>query len=364
MNKEAKAEKLAQMTKIKDVCKAENRDLSNEERTIWERLVSELEEEGRSVMDSEKKSTAGLGDLGRYFAGGVDALSSEKRTWLTSAASSIISEHIQDQIFYDLLAQNDLRNAGTQFIKLKPNSRIPKITTYPDVAWQVEGSAVTPDASLAITGLSFADYNLTSIVKISQQLLQEADGRSEKAIQGAVSMAFNDETLRMMFSGAGPGSNQPLGLDGASGVQTVAGGSAVLTSYDLIIDAVKKLLDQNIPIENVAVFAPPVVWSQLAKSKTGLTSDKTALAVPPAIAGIRRYVTSSILETYGGGTNETRVYVGDFTKAVVGISGDFMLKSDHRYADEFNSAFFFLTRLDIQFLKTNAFCIIENIATA
>jgi hypothetical protein len=131
MNQEVRATKLARMTAIKDRCKSENRNLSNEERAEWDRLASELEE-GRSVMDGEKKPAAGLGDLGRFFAGGADALPAEKRTWLTSAAGSIISEHVQSQILFDLLDRNDLRNAGTQFIKLKPNSRIPKITDFPD----------------------------------------------------------------------------------------------------------------------------------------------------------------------------------------------------------------------------------------
>ena len=59
----------------------------------------------------------------------------------------------------------------------------------------------------------------------------------------------------------------------------------------------------------------------------------------PSVASLEKYATNQVPTNLGGGTNQTEVYVGDFTKLMIGMRTEIQLEISRVAADATNGAF-------------------------
>ena len=319
----------------------------------------------------EKEGRMALAGIARGLVQGERALGNipqgEFREVLTrSISSSSGSAVIQDplvlgRVIFALQANNDLVRAGARFVSMSNNSVYPKITAYPSLQWQAsEGTAITEDSSLAIGSLKWNFKDAAILVLINDQVLYDSAIDLEATVSQAIIRGINDGILSQIFAGDGT-SGTITGLDNITGIQTVAGGSAVLSNYSHIISGIKSLMDVNVNPSNVSAFAPPVVWSQMA----GLSAtDNQPLMKPDGVKNMPLYWTTAIGEDYGTGNNETRIYMGDFSQMVIGFQGPISFKLVERYKEKLQTGILMHMRLDVQLLHPDNFLRIEDISVS
>jgi len=67
---------------------------------------------------------------------------------------------------------------------------------------------------------------------------------------------------------------------------------------------------------------------------------------------------------YGAGTDETRLYVGDFSTVKLGIEGRYEMRLDQTFAADDMTGFAMVVRADMQLFHPEHIVRIENVATA
>jgi len=117
----------------------------------------------------------------------------------------------------------------------------------------------------------------------------------------------------------------------------------------------------NVDPMKVSAITGTNVWKQVQGFKTGLTSDNTPLIAPPGIRDMNWYFSSAVKEDYS--TNETVIYCGDISQLVVGVMNDISIRLNERYSDTLSTAFAIHFRLDVQALREDNFCIVQDILT-
>lgn len=285
---------------------------------------------------------------------------SELRALTSSGGSAMIPSEIFQEVLYDSLAANPLRDLGVQYRSVSQNSKWPRITAYPDADWVAsEGTQVTEDSSTTIGSVDVSLNDLAVLIRVQDQLLLDAAVDIESVLQTSATMAINNAVLTKFFHGDGTGGT-PTGLDNLTGINTVSAGNAALTDYSDIIGSMYELLVDNVPLDRIGMASHPNVWKQL----TSLTaSDNQPLMAPADVGNMMKRYTSAIDTTFGGGSNETKAYFGDFSKAVIGLQGPFRFVMDDRYKDYLQTGFLIWLRVDFAFLEPDNFCRLDDILT-
>ena len=226
--------------------------------------------------------------------------------------------------------------------------RIVKLAAAPSVTWHAENASITP-ADPTFGAITWAPKTLVCVTKFSLELAE--DGQNiEQMLQQTLGKALAAEIDRAALFGTGT-SNQPLGLKGISGVNSVSMGTngAAPTSYDEVLDAVQLNLEDNAPMPTGFVGAPRTLV-QYGKLKTGISSDKTPLQKPPLIEDIPWYQTTNVPvnETQGSASTASRLFAGYWPSFMIGFRAPIRIEvSRERFlADELAYAVVCYARVD------------------
>jgi HK97 family phage major capsid protein len=194
-----------------------------------------------------------------------------------------------------------------------------KVTEDPTVSWTAENATID-ETDVAFTRLEFNARKMGAIVRISNELLEDAPNVNE-IVERTLASAMGLELDRCILLGNGAG--QPLGIFNAPGVQSVTSvGSPA--SYDKWLDGIFAVRGAN--YEPGAIFQNSRTAKSLAKLVTGLTSDKTKLVAPADYVALPKFTTNQIPSNLGAGTNESFAIVGDFSQYLVALRGDVRLE--------------------------------------
>jgi HK97 family phage major capsid protein len=331
----------------------------------------------RSIL--ERSKTSGKGVSRSYSFGGFDSsntfgqvfralagsknVSDEARALVSSGSALIQSENIVDEVVYSLQSSNFLSGAGVQYVATTNNRQVPKISSYPTAQWITEGQQVS-DSQPSIEALKWEFKDLAVLVKVQNNVLNDAAVSVEGLINQVANNAINDAILKAVLYGSGS-SGQPLGIDNYTGVLTVdmATDGAAITDYTKHTEAVKKLLQTNNDLDKISFVQSPTSFQQVNDLQVELGNYQ----LPPFdYRNNSVFTTSAVKEDYDQGTtaNTTRIYVGDFSKLVIGVGDEISVKLVERYADYLQTAFMVHMRVDIKPLFEDSFCIIKGITTA
>jgi len=335
------------------VIKEELSELRNE-RTNSQKF---LKNQKSSFSESEKSNI-----FGSVFRQLVGVETSEKRAVISAGSALIQNPNVVDDVVFSLQSSNFLQGAGVRFLNIENNRQVPKVTAYPAAEWLSEGDQITPSDPV-IGSIDWDLKDIAVLVKVQNNVLYDATVDTEKLINEVAMRSINDAVLKAMLYGTGTGA-EPKGIDNYSGVQTVSMGTdgAALTDYTKHTAAVRKLLDANIDIDKISFVQNPAV----AEAVANLQINTGDYQKPPALfQNSQVFTTTAVKSDYvqGATSDTTRLYCADFSKLVVGVGGEIMVKLSERYADYLQTAFVVHMRLDPQPLFEDAFCIIEGITT-
>ena len=285
----------------------------------------------------------------------------ENRAITVSSGSALIQDPlVQGQVIDSLLSHNPLVRAGAHYFDCTNKTSFPKVSTYPTVQWMASGDQLAASEP-TITSVDFNLKDVAVLVKVENNVLYDSTPEAAVMIQRTMEKAINQAILQAVFSGSG--SKQPVGLDSMEGVQSFV--PVEYLDFDFLIDGVTMLLNKNVPLENIGLIASPKVWSYLSKMKTGIENDSTPLIKPFDLSDMKDsgmlHITTAISDEYGTGSNESRIYMGDYSQLAIGMGGPYALTIVEKYSDYLQTGFQLHMRIDVQSYLSDNFVRIEGL---
>lgn len=237
---------------------------------------------------------------------------------------------------------------------------IPVLTQDPGAQWRGEGVAVT-ESDMQFDRVQLRARTLAATTRLSVELLEDAAGIADEAVERALAEALAGELDRVALFGSGTG-EEPRGVANWPGIQTVDLGpnGAQLTSYAPFSRAVQMIAEAN-------GVARAVVLSPRDDGTLDRLTDATGqpLRPPASWSGIARLVTAKVPTnlTHGTATNASVALVGDFSQAVIGLRTNVTVE-----VDRLGSGFQNLTvgvraylRADVAVIRPQHFVMIRGI---
>jgi HK97 family phage major capsid protein len=362
---------------VKDA-EAQGRAPNEREKAAWHRAANRYEElslelaqvqQIERARDPESRAPLNYGVIGDLMKAaynfGTERFSPDmRRSFDVTSGSAIVQDpRIQSEFFETFKANNPLADLGARFITGENYSQFPVQTADPSVVWFEEGdSALTPDSAATIGSVKI-EYKVPAMLLLASNFWLEDTSRLGSEIIGRMAVSTLQEAVIKAVLNGTSAAKQPVGLDSITGVQSVDGANAVLADYSKIVQAVRKLLDANVQLPNIGAIIPPIIWEQL-----NLLADQNdqPLMLPAGIRDLPMYVSSAVRTDYAVGEDETKIYLGDWSNMLIQIHGGgpraFVLRE--KYADTFQTGFLLNLRMDMQVVRPNAFCRIDDILTA
>ncbi|GAB5460888.1 phage major capsid protein [Hoeflea alexandrii] len=248
--------------------------------------------------------------------------------------------------------------AGAITVPLSSDSNaIAKVSTDPVPAWRAENAAIA-ESDPTFAQVIFTPRSLAVLVKCSRELLMDSLNMETLLPQVMASaMAVELDRVALFGTGSAP---QPKGVVNFSGVQEVAH-DAALASYAPLISA-RTLVKTANHAGVTAYIMHPRDEGVLA----GLTAtDDQPLLMPPAIANVPMFASTSVPANEGAGTNESTIVTGDFSKLMIGIRHQIQIEVMRElFAANGQIAFIAHLRADVAATHENAFSKITGIVPA
>ena len=155
------------------------------------------------------------------------------------------------------------------------------------------------------------------LVPITIELLQDAAG-VEVALENAVTQALALELDRVILRGSGAAA-EPCGVRNWTSRKLINKSSGTW-SCDDIVNAAEDVMDGNgLP---TGIITSPAVWSKRSKMKTG---DGSFLPWP-YVDQLPWFTTNQVPANLGGGTNESEIYVCDWSKVFIAMRAEIKLE--------------------------------------
>lgn len=358
----------------------EKRDLTPGESRNWFRIANEIDRisadiqsiHNDNVLDTSTTGSKGgkdraagaIGDLmkaAHAFAMGKGT-SDQRRDFDVSSAGAVITDPIIQATFFESFkANNPLIDLGAQILTAENYTQFPVQTANPGVVWFSEGdSAIVPDSSATVSAVKM-EFKIPAMLMLASNFWLEDSNRLGGEVIGRMAISTLQEAVIKAALHGSTANAQPNGLDNITGVQTVDAGGVVLADYAKFVEAVRKLLAANVPLERIGGIISPNVWEQMNLLKA---QDDQPLLLPEGLRNVPMFTSSAVLEDYGANDDETRVYMGDFSNLLIGMNSTPVVQVlRDRFADTFQTAFLFHMRFDIKAVRPNTFVRIEDILT-
>ena len=255
--------------------------------------------------------------------------------------------------------------AGAQVMELQSDQNtVVKVEKLPTASWRAEAEAVK-ESDPTFSGIEFKPKSLACIVRVSNELLQDAIDGFEDALMRALGESLGLEIDRACLFGTGE-NNQPSGLINEMHISQydLPGDGAALTSWDDVINLMYLMRMQNSWGENMAMISSPLVWKQVAQFKS---QEGQPLRRPTELEGVP-LLTSTIVPqnfTHGSSENSTVLFAGDFRSMVLGFRQNLQMRVlNELYASTLETAFLCTLRFDVGFLHPEEFGVIRGIIPA
>ena len=250
--------------------------------------------------------------------------------------------------------------AGARTLMLDTaTTKIARISGDPVAAWRAESAPINL-SDPTFSALTFAPKSLAANVKLSRELLADSVNIAD-AVETALLNAMSLELDRACLLGSGS-SNQPLGLFGTSGINTVSMGTngAAPTTYDNLLDAIYELELDNARGITAAIWHPRTARTyRKMKDTTG-----QPLQMPDPIDTLPKLATTAIPITQTQGTNSdcSTVFFGYFPSAIIGLRERLTLQIlPELYAATGEIGIIAHMRADVGFEHPEEFCTLTGV---
>lgn len=264
----------------------------------------------------------------------------------------------------NLRAHMVLSKAGARTVPMTSKTlQIAKLTGDPTVSWHIQNAAINAsDPTLAAATLNA--HTVVGVSKFSLELAQDSANIEDiltRSLTQAVAVAIDQAGLTGAGTETSPVANSPTGVAAFSGRNSVTSVGAP-TNWDFVANGIRELLVDGVPLERIgALIYHPLLWSKMAKLKTGISSDQTALALPPHMQGRQQLVTTACGAT--GSPVRTTAFIADWTDLLFGVRTDITIRIlDQAYmGSNLQLAMLVYARVDFQPARAASFCSLEGI---
>ncbi len=290
-----------------------------------------------------------------------------------SQGGYFVQKQIEREIVEVRENDNVLRDLVSKLNVTTNELQLDQLSLGTAAGWVAELATKPESTSVALTSVSASVFTAAGLATISNQLLADSNPAVDRLVTAdlAKRLVAVEESAFM----AGSGTGQPLGILNTPGLQaqgitstTVADDGGLL---DAILDAIGKVQTEH--GEPTAILMHPRTWTRVLKSKdatgtylVGPDSVQQGRAASKSIFGYRVVTTNRMPTNLGGGTNESRIIVGDFSEALIldrqGITVD---ESPHVYFTSNQTIFRAEMRVGFTAARApKAFCVIGGVGLA
>lgn len=288
----------------------------------------------------------------------IDGDSDEGKALVEGTGSQggyLVQTQIERQIIDVRELDNVLRPLCSSLNVTATTIELDQITLGTTAGWVAELAAKPESTSLTLASVTATVFTAAGLATISNQLLADSNPAVDQLVTRdlAKRLIALEETAFLNGSGTG----QPLGILNTSGLSTksiasgISGGQVSGTGgvLDTTLDAIAQIqTDYGSP---TAILMHPRTWTAILKDKNSngvytYGASQDALVAGPQLQqgrtvyngpvrtlwGVPVVLTNRMPTNLGGGTNESRIVVADFTEALIldrqGITVD---ESPHVY---------------------------------
>jgi len=380
--------KRAQLIKDADAivaaAQAEGRSMTSEEKTKFEAIEADArgfkqeidiiernaemkkelaanEGEARAAAPKASASSA----FSKYLRHGMGSLNAQERSMIQKrgtatqiAGTDSLGGFLVPQEFSNELDVATLFTGEVERLAKKLNTASGGLLDYPTVddtatgANQIgEGSAVTVQ-DMTFANKQLSAYNYSSLVKVSQQLLQDSAFDLNSFLVEAMGERIARAT-NAAFTTGDPGSPvvpQPTGIVTGSSLGNTAAGAAAITADD-ILDLIYSVDASYRNKASFGLMAHDNIIAAVRALGVGATNDfpifipSLEVGQPDRIFGIPVYVNNDMQSSIATATKT--MIAADFSKYVVRNAGGVqMLRLNERFADELEVGFVAYKRAD------------------
>lgn len=209
--------------------------------------------------------------------------------------------------------------AGVQRIQLPAaeSFSIGTLQTDATATWRREATVI-PASNQTFGKITMYPKCLAALIPITREWLEDVQNGADLIEQATVS-ALATELDRAVIRGAG--ATEPTGIKNTTDVHVTS--SVGAWGYDDLIDAMYSIWADNGPSDPSAVLLSPKSERTRRKAKDGDGIYLLQSSTP--LAGVPFLVTSSIPDSLGAGA-ETEIYLGDFSRVLLGVRTNFVVE--------------------------------------
>ncbi len=275
---------------------------------------------------------------------GYENLNSEGKAMTEGTAAQggyLVRPQVERQLVLARESDNVLRGLCSKLNVTTNSIQLDQLGLTTLAGWVAELATKPESTGMTLATVTASVFTAAGLVTVSNQLLAD----SNPAIDGLVTADLAKRLVALEEAAfiAGTGTGQPLGILNTPGI-----GATALTATD-VLSLLDAILDSIAAVETnhgapSAILMHPRTWTRILKSRdaqgayfidpTGGPQDpRTGLRGPVKSLWGYPVITSNRIPTnLGGGTNESRVIVGDFKECLIldrqGITVD---ESKHVY---------------------------------
>lgn len=302
-----------------------------------------------------------------------------------SQGGYLVQTQIERQIIDLRELDNVLRPLCSSLNVTTTSIELDQITLGTTAGWTAELATKPESTSLTLASVTASIFTAAGLATISNQLLADSNPAVDQlAVRDlAKRLVALEETAFL----AGSGTGQPLGILNTPGLltqtQTVAGASASGGILDSVLDGIAQVqTNYGTP---TAIVMHPRTWTVILKDKGSsgvytygspsnatvnsplLQQGRTVFTGPDrTLWGVPVILSNRVPTNLGGGTNESRIIIGDFSEALIldrqGITVD---ESPHVYFTSNQTVFRAEERVGFTAARQpHAFCIVGGTGLA
>ncbi|MFQ5863162.1 MAG: phage major capsid protein [Candidatus Brocadiales bacterium] len=284
-----------------------------------------------------------------------------------SAGGYLVPEEHMREVKDRITAQSAVRKAGATVYPMGTDTlNIPKVSGGATAYWVGENTQIT-SSDQTFAQVQLVAKVLAAMVKVSNQLLQDASGSAEAAIRRDVArvLALAEDLAFLEGDGA---SNNPVGIINTSNVNEVTlGANGGTPSFDTIYDALYQI-ELNNGFASAWIMHPRTK-NTLSKIKDSngqyIYNVSPSVKEPDSLVGIPVHLTTQIPInlTVGTSTDCSYIVCGQFDEAIIGerLGMEFAVDQSGTAFEYYQSWIRAISRLDFALRTPEVFCKVTGV---
>jgi len=327
--------------------------------------IAAMEGEARAAAPKANAASA----FGKYLRHGFSALTAEERAMVQKrgtntqvAGTDNLGGYLVPQEFSNELNVATAFTGEVERLAKKLNAASGGLLDYPtlnDTA--TDANLVTEAGAVTVQDMTFGNaqlsaYNYSSLVRVSQQLLQDSAFDLNSFLVEAMGERIARATNAAFTTGTG--SSQPQGIVTGSALGKTAAGASAITADD-ILDLIYSIDPSYRNKPGFGLMAHDNIIAAVRALGLGAANDfpifipSMEVGQPDRIFGVPVYVNNDMQSSIATGTKT--MVAADFSQFVVRNAGGIqMLRLNERFADELEVGFVSWKRSDSKVLNSAA----------